>query len=155
MEYERKDLYFGLACIACMAFMGLYVFLIYPKHNRKRRLLERATREGNVVIATVKDVRIVWGSHETGNDVNDNTQEHVKYTYTIDGKTYIKRLIFHSNSLYDGRVPQQVKLYYDPKNPRKAYSESELTQKPGTIGCFVCVLVPIIFFYIIFTISKR
>ena len=114
--------------ILAFAFIFLYITLLflYKKSRFARRhavRLEQAKQKGHVVTG-------VYASHTRyavrPNARNTSYESYARYTYEVNGKTYVFVKRFKS------RPPETLTLYY-LDNPKKAFME----QKPADIVPFL------------------
>src|SRR5665647_1550504 len=109
--------------ILCGAILSifLFIFVFIKGRTRGNSVKERAIKDGTITKA--KAVKNTHRRH-TGPDGRYRS-ETVVYEYAVAACTYRKKLTFYNIGVFVG-YPESVDIYYNRKNPRKAYSSAEL-----------------------------
>lgn len=117
---ENVRLLIAFLC-GILTFAYLFVFKFVKGDTKGNRLKIKAEAAGNVTVAKVfkNDYR-----RNLGEDGRYNSQI-VSYEYNVNGKRYTKKLTFTDVSI-TVNYPDEVNIYYDSGNPRKAYADVEL-----------------------------
>lgn len=115
-----------------------YKFVIKGVKTSSIRIYEKAEKNNWITTGTA-----ISQSYYMERD-NNPQKYRVKYEYFVDGKKYFKTYTFEEEAR--GPVyPDQVTLYYDKKNPRKAYMKGTkhyLELKQRSVGCLMCIVIP-------------
>jgi len=130
----------GIAVFLGLITFGVcyYRFLIKGKSG-KERFIDRAKQKGCVTEGTCIKTKTRFGTHDS-NDASylSNDSIIVKYEYMVKGKSYSKKIKFQSPGMVSIKYPYKVNIYYDEKNPAKAYCREEASADSGCLLTLVC-----------------
>lgn len=133
----------------CGVIVFVYCIIKYfiNKNTRGNRLKEKAERDGTIVVAKAIKHLYRRETEETGQDQSMT----VVYEYSVNNKKYRKKLRYYNS----GRIMynDEVRIYYDKNNPRKAVASAELGTEQQT-GCLITIFVPIIIIIVIFNLLR-
>ena len=109
---------------------------------KKRRFIEKAASGGYCTVGVYDSSKVIRGIRESGNSVERSDAVKVKYRYEVNGITYYKQLTF----LKEGRIsvdsPLEIKVYYNPRNPKKAVCPEEATKAMQVrSGCMTTMVI--------------
>lgn len=162
------NLQFGIALV-CGFIVFIYSFIrlfIYGK-TQKQRFIEKAKEKGWVTEGIFVDFkRRTYTRRSRGRNRYRRKRYGykryrydiltVKYEYFVNGKSYYKKLKFQIRKWDRAEFPHKVKVYFDPKNPKKAVCPQQATeahQKEN--GCLLTILFTIATIKIVYELIKR
>lgn len=76
------------------------------------------------------------------------------YEYQVGDHKYTKKITFTDTGVVV-RYPEVIDIYFDDKNPKKAYADVELTnEKQKQSGCYTSIIISIIVIIVVFNLLK-
>jgi len=125
VEIPREELLpvFGFSLlITVIAAVPYYRYLHRNKPGKRTaRLYEQAKQHGYCVEATLVKSRSAYTRPDEPG--GPERSDYVVYSYTVDGREYRKTLVF---SAYNTSAPLHLTFYYDPQNPKRAYTKGRI-----------------------------
>ena len=139
----------------CAAAIGLTVlfavwFCRFTKNfrTRKQKFIEKAKTAGNYTQGEYLKSKWRPGIRESHNISDRNPIQKVWYRYRVDGKEYTKHMTFQSIGTVSIEYPMSVTVYYDPRNPRRAYCPEEASEADRrTVRGLLCTAVIVLFLF--------
>lgn len=153
---EKMQVGIAVGC-GFIVFVFSYIKVFLYGKSRKQRFIEKAKEKGNVTYGTCVDTKLSLGTDKAGSpDALRFDTLIVKYEYVVNGKKYYKKLRFQSPGMASIDFPYKVKVYYDPKRPRKAVCKREASVgRQRQNGCLLTILYTIATTRIVYEIIKR
>lgn len=140
--------------IAIFVTIPIYRFARYGK-TKKRRFIERAQKLGHCVVGEYESSKVLPGDIHSSNPRLRSSSLDVKYRYTVEGIDYYKSIIFQSRGRIGTDFPNQIKVYYDARNPRKAVCLEEAhSSKQIESGCLTAIVVMGLVTFIVYRALK-
>lgn len=138
---------------------GIVGFVTYKKKiggkTKKQKFIEKAARAGHFTTGHYESSKVILGAEGSSNVKYREDKLKVKYKYEINGIAYYKSMIFQSTGRVGTNFPSEVKVYYDPSNPKNAVCPEEATKaKQVRSGCFVTIGVTILTLAVSFYILR-
>ena len=105
--------------VGIMVFLYCFIFKCIKGNTRKQKKAKKWEEQGCVTSGSVVDVqRIRRGDYDASRIDNDLR---VSYAYRVNGVTY------HTTAYFEVNYPATVRVYYNPKNPKKCVTSAETT----------------------------
>ena len=132
-----------------LAITGIISYFVYGRQKTKKtknqHFIEKAASGGYCTVGTYDSSKVIRGIRDSDNSVERSDTVKVKYRYEVNGITYYKQLTF----LKEGRIsvdsPLEIKVYYDPANPKKAVCPQEATKAMQVrSGCMTTMVITVI-----------
>ena len=95
------------------------------KGSKAHRLIQEATKQGCVVPGVAIKTSTRHGDRDADSSYYRYDLVTVKYEYEVEGKKYYKKMRFQSPGAFTTSYPQNVQIYYDATNPKKAACKEE------------------------------
>lgn len=138
---------------------GIISYFVYGRQKNKKTknqlFIEKAASGGYCTVGVYVSSKVIRGIRESSNSVERSDTVKVKYRYVVNGITYYKQLTF----LKEGRIsvdsPLEIKVYYDPENPKKAVCPQEATRGMQVrSGCMTTMVITIITLTVVFNVLR-
>ena len=108
--------------------------------SRKRKFIDKAKIAGNCVIGQYESSTVLLGDVDSDNWRHRKSSLRVKYKYVVNGKSYYKKLTFQSLGRAGTDFPNEVEVYYDANNPKKAVCPEEApSEERIQTGCLSAI----------------
>lgn len=138
---------------------GIITYFAYGrlknKKTKNQQFIDRAARGGYCTVGVYDSSKVIRGIRESSNSVYRDDSLKVKYRYEVNGITYYKHLTFMNNGRISARFPSEVKVYYDPRNPKNAVCPEEATKAMQVrSGCMTTMAVFIITLTVVFNVLR-
>mgnify|MGYP004675663621 FL=1 len=145
-----------IALIAgAIVFVVCYIKLFLKGKSSRQRFIERAKEQGSFVTATLIDHKRRLGNDESGNSYFQNDRMKCTYEYKVNGITYKKKLTCQSPGLVSIKLPYEITVYYDPRNPAKSVCKEEASQgAQRSAGCLGTIIFAIVAFELAYNLLK-
>ena len=139
----------ALAC-GFILFVYIFIFVFLKGNTKANKLKEKAIKNGCVVDGI--DIKCDRRQY-TGKDGRYRSAI-VSYEYYVNGKRYVRKITFSDNSIYVV-TPKSVQIFYDKKNPRRAYADVELGfEQQKQYGCYAAIVIPVIVVIFVYNILR-
>ena len=145
------ELIMGAALILTVIFAVFFIRCQKKRKTGRQRFIEKAGAAGNCTLGTCEDYKLRLGVEESGSLHTRSDTMKVTYRYTVGGRAYRKRLAFQSPGKNSVDFPSTVRVYYDPRNPRRAVCPEEATwAHRRQTGCLLSIAATFLFLFLIF-----
>ena len=109
-------------------------FVATNKNSLGVKFRKKAEADGTVVTGYVKNVSTRYGNEDCAYGTPGYLGVAVvKYEYTIDGKTYYKKVKLYSDNSSIPSYPSTINIYYDINNPSKSYAENQTEGRESAV----------------------
>lgn len=149
-----ENIQFAVAAFCGLTVFGVcYYYFLLKNNSVKQSFINKAKSNGWVAEGVCVAQKTRYGTH----DINDasylsNDTLIVKYEYMVKGVKYYKKLKFQSPGMVSIKFPYKVKVYYNPKNPKKSFCQEEISD---TGGCLITIIATVGTLIVIFNLLKR
>lgn len=124
----------GIALLIAI-FVGVLTYKRRKAGSSKgRKFIERAERAGHFTKAVAVDVKTHYPDRSSSDLELRYPRVTVIYQFTLNGEQQRKGMTYQSPGKVSTDYPREVKVYYDPSNPRKAYFKEELYQGTDNVS---------------------
>lgn len=132
-----------LAAVIIAAFVSRMVFKMkMGGQTKKERFISNAKRRGNVAQGICVDAKFMRGDIESSSVSMREHSMRCKYEYYVNGVAYYKIMTFQSIGMAVTDYPNEVEVYYDAANPKKAVCPEEATElNHRRSGCYTTIAV--------------
>ena len=131
----------------------LFIKLCLFGYSGKRKFVNKAFKEGNYTKARIVKKNVYTGNDKVGS-VNNFSSYKTKYEYIVNGKKYYKTYNFNTRTYFTSGPPDTINIYYDKNKPEKAVSGVEVNDGPRASGCYLTIVVVIVFAVVLYNIIK-
>lgn len=133
--------------------LAIFIFVRFCLfgYSKKKKFAKKAYERGHYKRAYRVDSKINTGDYSSGSAYQNDTTK-ARYEYTVNGKKYHKSFYFNAKSGISSGVPQFVTVYYDENHPEKRVFDVEIRSGTRPLGCFLTILVPVIFILIMYNL---
>lgn len=125
-------------------------FCLYGYSGKKKFIL-KAKKDGSYVKAYKVGSKVNTGDYSSGSAYQFDTVS-AEYEYFINGKIYHKSFNFNAKSGNGATAPHSITVYYDKKKPKKQVCDVEVGSGTKPFGCFLSILIPVIFILVVYNI---
>lgn len=125
------------------------------KQTKNQKFIEKATRAGCYTSGHYETSKVILGVEGSSNVKYREDKLKVKYKYMVNGISYYKHVTFQSTGRVGTDFPVEIKVYYDPHNPKKAICPQEATKAMQVrSGCMTTIVITIITLIVVFNLLR-
>lgn len=149
-DEKRLEIAFVAAVIGFIFFLIRY---FSKKPTKIQRFAEKAKENGCVQTAQAVSRRVNAGTGDISDPERMHTKVFVKYSYVVNGKDYIKSVMYKKGWSTSTDYPFEITVYYDKNNPKKAYSHFEVNSASANKkanGCSAVIFGPMFILVLVY-----
>lgn len=138
--------------IGIAVFICSWILITKMEKSRKNFFMEKCKNAGYMTEGVSVNQKINIGTNNTRDpSYIDNNKLAVTYEYIVNGVKYHKKIKYQSPGSISVDAPQKVIVYYNPKDPKRAFCHEE---HKGNNGCGVAIILFFITVFVVYNFLK-
>ena len=107
--------------VGILVFLYCFIFKCIKGNTRKQKQAKRWEKQGCVTSGSAISVKQLYEGYDPSRPQRMDEKVWVVYEYRVNGVAYTV------GACLEGKYPATVKVYYNPKNPKKCVTSAETT----------------------------